>query len=914
MSELKSAFELASQRIISSKNKKEEKKPEGFDFIEIPEFSNKENKVVEIPGYTDSKEKIGTNETKFIDGTEEMPEEFDTKVEEYSPIHYDKGLMEVCWTGHFMDYGGFARLNRTMVFGLSNRNVKVKIEMEPYLNHVNQSTRKQLEFFTRVELSPSAPKVFGSTMPLNMIHDGKKILYTMIETSEKVHKDYSEKINLMGEVWVATKYGKKIMENSNVKVPIFVMPLGVDTDRYKPDCGIMSFGSKMRRFKFLSVFRWSYRKGFDILLRAYMEEFSRDDDVSLLLVSRAVECPEENGVEKILGDFNGVKAAVKKPEEEMPHIALYTKTIHEKDMPKVYNSCNAFVLISRGEGFCTLPDAKIKTPQGIKEIQDIKVGDHVFSHRGISRKVLQIFKRTYSGKLLKIKCYGRNNQYLYLTPNHSVRGISTNELSNTTSLKLINNCSYVEKDLLCYNHENSEHYKNKYTQYNLEWIESRNLREGDYLFYPQIKYGEIEDLTFVGGNIVLNNIPSFKEKFILKDGKIYKKIVGVFKSKKEICEGLGDKKICTSKLPLFNSQKIEISKDLMKLFGYFVSEGCCDRSSVKFCFHSKETEYHKEVAKLMGKVFGKNNCSIVFPKNKKVAIVIFENIIASRLFEYLFNKGARNKSIPSWFWKVSDELKKSFLHGLFNGDGCYKNITSYSTSSINLANNVFDILRDLNIKSSIKRRTLITNGISREYYAVLISNSKDHNLFMSMIDEDKYKLAGQKRKSHNVFVNQHNCQFVQVRKIEEIDYSGEVYNLGVAIDNSYICENVAVHNCLPYCEAAATGLPIIASNCSGHTDFLNADNSYLVDPEGYEEATLNGKLARMAKLCHFYEGQTFPHFGDEAIQKTREHMRYVYENYGEAKKKADKLKKLVVNNYTWDMAVDKVYDRLKELQ
>ena len=471
MGELKFAYELASERVISSKNKKEEPKPEGFNFVEIPEYNDREDKVVEIGGYTDSPDKVGTNETKFIDGSEELPEVVNVRAEEYSPIHYDKDLMEVCWSGHFMDYGGFARLNRTMVFGLSNRDVKVRIEMEPYLNHVNESTRKQLDFFTNVELDPSAPKVFGSTIPINMTHTGKKILYTMIETSEKVHRDYSEKINLMGEVWVATKYGKKIMENSNVQVPIYIMPLGVDVDRYKPDCGIMNFGPAMRQFKFLSVFRWSYRKGFDVLLRAYLEEFSSKEDVSLLLVSRAIECSEENGVAKIVEDFNGVKAAVKKPEEEMPHVALYTKIIHEKDMPKVYNSCNAFTLISRGEGFG-----------------------------------------------------------------------------------------------------------------------------------------------------------------------------------------------------------------------------------------------------------------------------------------------------------------------------------------------------------------------------------------------------------------------------------------------------------LPYCEAAASGLPVIASNCSGHTDFLNSENSYLVDPEGYIEASVNGRLSRMAKLCHFYEGQMFPHFGDDAIQKTREHMRYVYENYREAKKKAEILRNLVVNNYTWDMAIDRVYERLRELQ
>jgi glycosyltransferase involved in cell wall biosynthesis len=173
----------------------------------------------------------------------------------------------------------------------------------------------------------------------------------MIESSEVCHKDYAGKLNLCNEIFIASEYGKQVLLNSNIHVPIFVMPLGVDPSRYNNSVGIMDFGQAMRPFKFLSVFRWSYRKGFDLLLRAYLEEFSKNDDVSLLMVSRAVECPEDIGVNRILEDFNNIKSSVNKTEEELPHIALYTKPIKESMMPKVYNSCNAFVLISRGEGF-----------------------------------------------------------------------------------------------------------------------------------------------------------------------------------------------------------------------------------------------------------------------------------------------------------------------------------------------------------------------------------------------------------------------------------------------------------------------------------------------------------------------------------------------------------------------------------
>jgi glycosyltransferase involved in cell wall biosynthesis len=353
MSELKSAYELASERIIVSREnnqKKEEDKKPVMDFVEIPEFSDREDRVLE------------SNETKLING-DESDESNQSKEDEENPssdikiipsqsYNMDDRFLEVHWNGHFFDYGGFARMNRTMVFGLSNRNVRVKTEIEPYLTHVNSATQKELRRMASNDISEDAPRVFGVTVPMNVTGRNRKILYTMIETSETVHPDYAGKLNLMDEIWVATEYGKKALQKSNVHPSIHVMPLGVDTSRYKPDCGKMDFGPSMKGFKFVSVFRWSYRKGFDILLKAYLEEFSSEEDVSLLLVSRAVERPEEEGEDRIVEDFNAIKQIIGKKEGEFPHVALYTDVIHEKDMPKLYNSMDAFVLISRGEGFC----------------------------------------------------------------------------------------------------------------------------------------------------------------------------------------------------------------------------------------------------------------------------------------------------------------------------------------------------------------------------------------------------------------------------------------------------------------------------------------------------------------------------------------------------------------------------------
>jgi len=221
MTELKSAYELGLERIISSKNQKEEKK-EGFDFIPIPEFDDREDKVIEIPGYTDCKEKVGTNETKFIEETEDMPEE-KIKVEENSTIHYDQELLKCHFAGSTKNYSGYSKMNRNIIFGLSNRGVMVKVEDVSDSIEINLDTQKQIQFFENNDIPSDAPKIYSMTVPNSVTHDGKKIAYTMIESST-LHKDYIGKLNLMDEIWVPSKFGEKVLKNSKVYPPIFVMP------------------------------------------------------------------------------------------------------------------------------------------------------------------------------------------------------------------------------------------------------------------------------------------------------------------------------------------------------------------------------------------------------------------------------------------------------------------------------------------------------------------------------------------------------------------------------------------------------------------------------------------------------------------------------------------------------------------
>jgi glycosyltransferase involved in cell wall biosynthesis len=368
---LLSAYELAQKRIIVSNyrerlewqeklNKQKMEEIDAFyDDQEAKEYNNEawvekqSSKLYtneEIEEHRKSKSNsitnINDNNEIIYESEEDMPEITNNIKEKLTQS--DKPI-ELHWYGHFTSYSGFSRQNRAMVFGLSNKNVIVKTDMQPCSIDINEPTHNELKILSKREISSSAPKVYGATIPLSFSHGGKKILYTMMESSKTLHPNYVGKLNLFDEIWVPTNHGKELFKKNGVLPPIHIMPLGVDTDRYNSNAKPINFNFELNDFVFLSVFKWGYRKGYDILLRAFMEEFSSNDNVSLLICSRT---DVNHKPEVISNDFMNIRSNISKSDEELPHIALYDKTIKEKDMPGIYALSNAFVLISRGEGFC----------------------------------------------------------------------------------------------------------------------------------------------------------------------------------------------------------------------------------------------------------------------------------------------------------------------------------------------------------------------------------------------------------------------------------------------------------------------------------------------------------------------------------------------------------------------------------
>lgn len=181
---------------------------------------------------------------------------------------------------------------------------------------------------------------------------------TMFET-DRVNREHVERCNRMDYVWVPTDFHVSTFVESGVdpsKVVKIVQPVDVeffDPEMHEPlDLNPISslvLGEEMSpKFVFLSVFKWEYRKGWDVLLKSYLTEFSGADDVALFLLTNPYHTDRDFG-NKIV-EFVG-QSGLERPVKGWAPIRVVNGHIAQTDLPRLYKSADAFVLPSRGEGW-----------------------------------------------------------------------------------------------------------------------------------------------------------------------------------------------------------------------------------------------------------------------------------------------------------------------------------------------------------------------------------------------------------------------------------------------------------------------------------------------------------------------------------------------------------------------------------
>lgn len=251
-------------------------------------------------------------------------------------------MTTVVWHSSFASLTGYSGSSLAYVLGLDERQICVRPLFLYGADYDEQVVTGQMHPRIRqlqaLPLRLDAPQVVYSPGDRFCKNSGAyRIGFTMLET-DRLPSSWVEQANQMDEVWTPTPWGAEVFHTSGVQRPIYVVPLGIDTTRFRP-------GPQRTRLTdrtiFLSIFEWGDRKGWDVLLRAYRAAFQPTDQVLLLL---KIDCrtPAENPV----------RAIAQWLPEPAPAVGLmYNQPLTTAQLVELYQSADCFVLPTRGEGW-----------------------------------------------------------------------------------------------------------------------------------------------------------------------------------------------------------------------------------------------------------------------------------------------------------------------------------------------------------------------------------------------------------------------------------------------------------------------------------------------------------------------------------------------------------------------------------
>jgi len=177
-----------------------------------------------------------------------------------------------------------------------------------------------------------------------------KIGYFYWETN-KLHPRWAREIHYLDEIWVPCELVKDAVINAAYKKPIKIVPTPMKKFDRNIITSIPSPGdviSEKKVFKFYSIFQWHKRKGYEILLKAYLSEFSKDDDVVLILKVNALNIKNLTK-ESIRKDILKIKSYLGK--KDFPLIYVSDKIVDENHIYGLHNISDCYVAPHYGEGW-----------------------------------------------------------------------------------------------------------------------------------------------------------------------------------------------------------------------------------------------------------------------------------------------------------------------------------------------------------------------------------------------------------------------------------------------------------------------------------------------------------------------------------------------------------------------------------
>lgn len=249
---------------------------------------------------------------------------------------------KILWSGPVFNPTGIATAGREMVKALVKKGYQIQTTD---VWHDTYPFNKGLEFLNNA-ININDPELISIfwTYPQEWEAKGGRLICGFVHEGTKIFPNWTAIMNRpeIESIFVPSEAVKNLCKYNLVTKKVHVIPHGVDPEVYYPS----ETTNDETPFVFLSVNSWTGdkqgdRKGTELLLKAFDEEFKTDENVKLLLKVSTFWAPKfdvKSAIISILGHLN-------------PNIMYNDDLIDEKDLGEWYRNSDCFVSPTRGEGF-----------------------------------------------------------------------------------------------------------------------------------------------------------------------------------------------------------------------------------------------------------------------------------------------------------------------------------------------------------------------------------------------------------------------------------------------------------------------------------------------------------------------------------------------------------------------------------
>ncbi len=409
---------------------------------------------------------------------------------------------------------------------------------------------------------------------------------------------------------------------------------------------------------------------------------------------------------------------------------------------------------------CVAPGALVTTKAGKKPIELVQVGERVLTHRGNWGRVLATQRRRHVGPILRVRASGGNS--FRVTPEHPIYSARPAFAKDGTNRLVPDPTSW-------------------------EFRESRLVRAGrklagDYGWVPTPRW------------------PTVPAEFDLADFVDFRRSShggNCWKKDEDFIWWRADRKV---------PRKLKVDEDFAFLVGIYLAEGSTGGHQIHLGLHQRETYirdffFSQGTARFSalhgddlgvgcseGKYQGKANyCGMT---------AWMSTVPGARWFKQM--GAGRSKGMPdAWMgWPLA--LRLQVVRGWLVGDGClHAHCLKAVTISQRLRDQMLWTLREAGFSPEFCR----FSNVGAAWKITLHAQDTQRLLRSGMNPVELARWGGKplsdkRGQAANVrSIPEKDGVVVRFSEVAPEDYDGEVFNLQVEGDESYVVEDLAVHNC-----------------------------------------------------------------------------------------------------------------------